>query len=76
LKASFIFRRELIQTPSPAPGILIFKPLPDPNQVTYVKYGSHEMDEEEDFKRIYTALVDIDRQLGKANWARSIQSPV
>ena len=35
-----------------------------------------EMDEEDDFKRLYTAIVDIDRQLGKANWARSIQSPV
>jgi len=55
---------------------MFHKPLPDPNQVTYVKYGSHEMDEEDDFKRIYTAIVDIDRQLGKANWARSIQSPV
>lgn len=47
-----------------------------PPKVTYVKYGSHEMDEDEDFKRIHTAVQDIDRQLGKISWSRSIQAPV
>mmetsp|Transcript_45608 Transcript_45608/g.110997 ORF Transcript_45608/g.110997 Transcript_45608/m.110997 type:complete len:160 (+) Transcript_45608:3-482(+) len=45
--------------------------------ITYVKYGSHEMDDTEaDFKRIYVQIEDIDRTLGKKKWQVSMQRPV
>jgi len=44
--------------------------------ITYVKHGSHELESEADFKRIHTAIAEIDRFLGKLSWSRSIRAPV
>mmetsp|Transcript_16155 Transcript_16155/g.31892 ORF Transcript_16155/g.31892 Transcript_16155/m.31892 type:complete len:352 (-) Transcript_16155:540-1595(-) len=44
--------------------------------ITYVKHGAHELENESDFKRIHTAINEIDRYLGKLSWSRSIRAPV
>jgi len=45
--------------------------------ITYVKYGKHSLeDNEDDFKRIYFAIEDIERSDAKANFFRSLNRPV
>eukprot|EP00960_Hanusia_phi_P063634 765523-Hanusia_phi.AAC.6 len=45
--------------------------------ITYVKYGKHALEDyEDDFRRIYFAVEDIERQVVRQNWLRNMNRPV